>query len=195
MRHDQAEILFRFYVNGPLRHRLLNGDPHPGNALFLDDGRVAFLDFGFFQQLSSDELAELHAILRAAGDDDDEALRRVMVDAGMIGEDAGSVTKFREMLQSVCSWFLDDGTVALRRGQTAEAVGALTEAQRTGAIDGGLAVPAHHAVTMRAFGLVFGILSQLEAENNWHRIFREIVYGDEPVTELGRREAEYLNGR
>ena len=30
-----GEILFRFYVNGPFRHRLLNGDPHPGNSLFL----------------------------------------------------------------------------------------------------------------------------------------------------------------
>ena len=30
-----GEILVRFYLNGPLRHRLLNGDPHPGNTLFL----------------------------------------------------------------------------------------------------------------------------------------------------------------
>ena len=30
-----GEILGRFYVNGPMRHRLLNGDPHPGNSLFL----------------------------------------------------------------------------------------------------------------------------------------------------------------
>ncbi len=31
-----GEILIRFYINGPLRHRLLNGDPHPGNSLFMD---------------------------------------------------------------------------------------------------------------------------------------------------------------
>ncbi|MDQ6607093.1 MAG: AarF/ABC1/UbiB kinase family protein, partial [Actinomycetota bacterium] len=54
-----AEILIRFYLNGPLRHRLLNGDPHPGNSLFLDDGRVAFIDFGFFKRLSDAEIKQL----------------------------------------------------------------------------------------------------------------------------------------
>ncbi len=33
-----GEILVRFYLNGAVRHRFLNGDPHPGNTLFLDDG-------------------------------------------------------------------------------------------------------------------------------------------------------------
>src|SRR5205823_4217325 len=28
-RNRLGEILIRFYINGPLRHRLLNGDPHP----------------------------------------------------------------------------------------------------------------------------------------------------------------------
>jgi predicted unusual protein kinase regulating ubiquinone biosynthesis (AarF/ABC1/UbiB family) len=28
------------------RHAIFNGDPHPGNYLFLADGRVAFLDYG-----------------------------------------------------------------------------------------------------------------------------------------------------
>jgi len=35
------------------------------------------------------------------------------------------------------------------------------------------------------------VLSQLRASANWHRIAREWMYGDEPVTELGRAEAEF----
>jgi hypothetical protein len=35
------------------------------------------------------------------------------------------------------------------------------------------------------------VLGQLRARANWHRITREWVYGDEPVTELGRQEAEF----
>ena len=53
VRDRYGEILFRFYVNGPFRHRLLSGDPHPGNSLFPADGRVAFLDFGFFKHQSA----------------------------------------------------------------------------------------------------------------------------------------------
>ena len=64
-RNRLGEILIRFYINGPLRHRLLNGDPHPGNSLFFDDGRVAFIDFGFFKRLSDDEVAQQMASTRA----------------------------------------------------------------------------------------------------------------------------------
>ena len=34
-------------------------------------------------------------------------------------------------------------------------------------------------------------LGQLRAHNNWHRIAREWMYDAEPVTELGRAEAEF----
>src|SRR3954453_16903884 len=60
-----AEVLLRFYLNGPLRHRLLNGDPHPGNALFLADGRVAFVDFGFFKRLTDADVHQLVATTQA----------------------------------------------------------------------------------------------------------------------------------
>jgi hypothetical protein len=56
-------------------------------------------------------------------------------------------------------------------------------------------LPANQIVTLRAFGLVFGILGQLQATNNWYRIGREVIFGEEPVTELGRIEAEHLQDR
>ena len=44
-----AEIVFRFFF-GTLNHlRRASGDPHPGNYLLLDDGRVGFLDFGLMR--------------------------------------------------------------------------------------------------------------------------------------------------
>jgi hypothetical protein len=38
---------------------------------------------------------------------------------------------------------------------------------------------------------VYSILGQLGATANWHRIHRELLVGDPPVTELGRIEAEH----
>ena len=44
-----AEIVFRFFF-GTLNHLAARaGDPHPGNYLLLDDGRVGFLDFGLMR--------------------------------------------------------------------------------------------------------------------------------------------------
>ena len=36
---------------------------------------------------------------------------------------------------------------------------------------------------------LLGILGQLNATNNWFRIGREVIFGEPPVTELGRQEA------
>ena len=45
-----GEIIFRFYFGCMYRHHQFSGDPHPGNSLLLDDGRMAFLDFGLFKR-------------------------------------------------------------------------------------------------------------------------------------------------
>jgi hypothetical protein len=56
-------------------------------------------------------------------------------------------------------------------------------------------VPADHLFGRRLETLTLAVLSQLGACNNWHRIAREWVYGDPPVTELGRQEAEFYGQR
>ena len=48
-----------------------------------------------------------------------------------------------------------------------------------------------HLFGRRMEMLTLAVLSQLRARGNWHRIAREWMYGDEPVTELGRQEAEF----
>jgi len=39
--------------------------------------------------------------------------------------------------------------------------------------------------------MTLAVLSQLRASANWYQITREWAYGDPPVTELGREEAEF----
>src|SRR3954454_12534038 len=40
-----AEILYRFFVGSLYRFGHFSADPHPGNYLLMEDGRVAFIDF------------------------------------------------------------------------------------------------------------------------------------------------------
>ncbi len=67
-----------------MRHRLLNGDPHPGNSLFLADGRVAFLDFGFFKQLSVEEAELQRDVLIAVHQGDQDRLFELMRAQGVL---------------------------------------------------------------------------------------------------------------
>ena len=41
-----GEIVVRFFFGSMARVGRFNTDPHPGNYMLLDDGRMAFLDFG-----------------------------------------------------------------------------------------------------------------------------------------------------
>jgi predicted unusual protein kinase regulating ubiquinone biosynthesis (AarF/ABC1/UbiB family) len=46
-----AETLWRFVFKGTLVGGMLNADPHPGNYVFHDGGRVTFLDYGCIQRI------------------------------------------------------------------------------------------------------------------------------------------------
>src|SRR4051812_5463335 len=60
-----GEIVFRFFF-GTLKHlRRAAGDPHPGNFLLLQDGRVGFIDFGLMRVVDADYLAGEQQLARA----------------------------------------------------------------------------------------------------------------------------------
>jgi hypothetical protein len=48
-----------------------------------------------------------------------------------------------------------------------------------------------HLFGRRMEMLTLAVLGQLRATANWHRIAREWMYDEEPVTELGREEAAF----
>ncbi len=50
-RQAYCKTLWRFVFKGNLVGGMFNADPHPGNYIFLEDGRVAFLDFGCVQPI------------------------------------------------------------------------------------------------------------------------------------------------
>jgi predicted unusual protein kinase regulating ubiquinone biosynthesis (AarF/ABC1/UbiB family) len=193
-RNRLGEILVRFYINGPLRHRLLNGDPHPGNSLFLADGRVGFLDFGFFKTLSAEEIDQLMASTRATYEHDAEALFRVIAPLGALPDDPALVQPFYEAYWSIFGWLLSDRTVTVdgaATGAMMRSYGKLRKAEEFKR----LMLPAEHFVMMRAVMLLIGLLGQLRATANWLDVAREWLLGEEPATELGRLEAEFFSGR
>ncbi|MCP4808183.1 MAG: AarF/ABC1/UbiB kinase family protein [Proteobacteria bacterium] len=58
-------VIWRFVFGSLHHHQAFNADPHPGNYLFLPDGRVAFLDFGCVQSFDRDVTDGMAAVRRA----------------------------------------------------------------------------------------------------------------------------------
>ena len=65
-RRAWAETLWRFVFKGNLVGGMFNADPHPGNYLFQEDGRIAFLDYGCVQVIPHHRRPHAQALHRAA---------------------------------------------------------------------------------------------------------------------------------
>ncbi len=189
-----GEVLVRFYINGPLRHRLLNGDPHPGNCLFMPDGRVAFIDFGFFKHLTDVDIRQLLVTTRALRDRDPKALLAVVAELGALPPDPALEQPFFENYEAIFGWLTAEAPLTADASQTADMMRRYTE-MRGAAEFGGMTLPAEHFVLMRAVFLLIGLLGQLRATNTWLDIGREWLLGEPPVTALGRQEEAFFGDR
>lgn len=78
---DRAGLaIWRFMFRALLKHGYLYADPHPGNYRFLEDGRVAFLDFGCVKQISPELIAGIKRYMIAALDEDWDEFDRACIE-------------------------------------------------------------------------------------------------------------------
>ncbi|MFN8149694.1 MAG: AarF/ABC1/UbiB kinase family protein [Solirubrobacterales bacterium] len=189
-----GEIVFRFYFGSMYRHRRFSGDPHPGNMIRLGDGRIAFLDFGLFKTITPD-VAELElACQRATVEGRAEELHRMMSGAGFLPRgDRLDAEELLAFVRDAIWWYTTDEEVRIDQDVVNRAFIQTTDPRSTHyATARHQDIAPEHLFGRRLELLTLAVLGQLEAENNWHMIAREWMYGDEPVTDLGRAEAEYL---
>ncbi|MGV9679570.1 ABC1 kinase family protein [Nocardia sp. NPDC003482] len=189
-----GEIIYRFYVGSLFTFNEFCGDPHPGNLLLGDDGRVAFLDFGLYNRMDPQHVQAEMAGIRYAAEDRAEELWRLLIDRGVIEEpDEVTPEEALEYVLAACEWVVVDEeltiTPELASGAFVLAVDPRA-AEYAGMKQQNL--PPEHLFSRRADFLTFGVLGQLEATANWHRIAREWLYGDPPVTELGKLHHSWL---
>jgi predicted unusual protein kinase regulating ubiquinone biosynthesis (AarF/ABC1/UbiB family) len=188
-----GEIVFRFFFGCMYRHHQFSGDPHPGNFMLMDDGKVAFLDFGLFKVMPK-ELIELELACQRAGHEGDaEELHRIWAEAGLIASpDRFRPDKLLAQFRDATWWYVLDEEIELEPEIATQVLIDMSDprSQHFGQMRHET-LPADHLFGRRVEMLTLAVLSQLRARANWHRIAREWMYGDPPVTELGREEAEF----
>lgn len=76
-REAWARTMWRFVFKGTLVGGMLNADPHPGNYVFHDEGRVTFLDYGCIQPIHARRAFALRIHRAALARDESEFARGV----------------------------------------------------------------------------------------------------------------------
>jgi hypothetical protein len=189
-----GEIVFRFFLGCLYRHHQFSGDPHPGNFLLMEDGRVAFLDFGLFKRLDNEPVELELAAQRAVVEGDAAALHALLANAGFLPEpDLVDPDNLLAFVTAAIWWY----TTADEEVELSPEIATQVMIESSDPRSSHFREMRHqdmrpeHLFGRRMEMLTLAVLSQLRARANWHRIAREWIYGDEPVTELGRLEAEF----
>jgi predicted unusual protein kinase regulating ubiquinone biosynthesis (AarF/ABC1/UbiB family) len=192
-----GEIVFRFCFGSIYHLQHFNADAHPGNYILLDDGRVAFLDFGMTKQLDKEQIELEIAALSAVFDDDPEALRQALHDLGFLRNPKKvDAERMMDHVKVVGGWYMEDREVTIDSRRVMDAIASITD-PRAGFYDLWRRenVPADELMGRRMESGVMAVLGQLNATRNWYRIGREWWFCEEPGTELGREEWAYFESR
>ena len=188
-----GEIVFRFFFGCMYRHHQFSGDPHPGNFMLMDDGKVAFVDFGLFKVMPK-ELIELELACQRAGHEGDaERLHAIWSETGfLLRPDRFRPDKLLAQFRDATWWYVLDGEIALEPEIATQVLIDMSDprSQHFGQMRHET-LPADHLFGRRVEMLTLAGLSQLRCRLNFHRIAREWMYGDPPQTELGRQEAAF----
>ncbi len=188
-----GEILFRFYFSCLYRHHQFSGDPHPGNSMLLDDGRMAFFDFGLFKRMPGAAVELEMAVARAVMEGDKETIMRLGTDTGFFPEpEKFDPDKVLEHFRAATSWYTMDEYIELTPEYATQVLIDMSDPRSE--YFGQLrheSAPPDHIFGRRMEVLTLAVISQLRARGNFHRIAREWFYGDEPETELGVQEASF----
>jgi predicted unusual protein kinase regulating ubiquinone biosynthesis (AarF/ABC1/UbiB family) len=195
-RDRYAEIVYRFFYANAGELDVALGDPHPGNYLLTDDGRVAFFDFGMIRELPRGYLAREAEVFAALRESDAGALVAALRDLGYLpGPSAEwNGAMLVDQMRAAGWWFLEDEPRRLEPEDLWRGTEELREASGDEAFElvRRMTLPTEALLLRRMEGLLFQIACQLRAEANWGALLREIVAGGEPVSELGREHAAWL---
>jgi hypothetical protein len=189
--------VFRFYLGSIYQLQHFNADAHPGNYLLLEDGRVAFLDFGMTKRLDLEQIELETEVVRARLSGDPERLREKLHDLGFIKNPQRiDAERLLEHVDAVGGWYWEDVEKEITSEYVIGVIAAISDPRSEFySLMRRENVPANELMGRRMEVGVLAVLGQLRAKRNWNRIAREWWFGEAPATDLGRQEWAFWERR
>lgn len=196
--HDRqliSEGIYRFVFDSLNRHHLFNGDPHPGNYLFLEDGRIAFLDFGCVRFFDTDEIDRLFEFMRGVQELDAPEFQALLDRHGFLtrrGRDPALAEELQEYFLKQWEPHTRDCVFHLSQ----EWVNSVTmnPLDQSGTMRY-LQPPPGQLFLMRINIGLNAIFAKLGARMNFYQLAREYTESARPATPLGREVAKWREAR
>jgi ubiquinone biosynthesis protein len=114
---DLASTLMRGYLDQVFVHGEIHADPHPGNLLVTNDGRLALLDLGMVAHVPPKQRERLLKLLFAAVDGRGEEVANESIALGTRLEDFDQERFLREIGQMVARYAAQSGSRSTSEGR------------------------------------------------------------------------------
>ncbi|HZX96220.1 MAG TPA: AarF/ABC1/UbiB kinase family protein, partial [Myxococcales bacterium] len=164
-----GRALFEFYVGTLFRHRLYNWDPHPGNYLFLSDGKLAMLDYGSTRDFDAAFVKKLAALTLAVHADRPSVLHAALADLAMVSDFGDyDYETARSLVRSFFGPMLKDDVVAVQRGEARPLKDVMASKRQLLKLH----LPAQIVFILRIRYGLMAVLAQLGARANWYQMER-----------------------
>jgi predicted unusual protein kinase regulating ubiquinone biosynthesis (AarF/ABC1/UbiB family) len=187
-RDQVGEVIYRFYCGSIHTDATFCGDPHPGNIMLADDGRVAFLDFGSSKTMSKRALQlERSALIAARAGNATKVAQILRRGDILVDEDNITDADVLAYVNDSTWWHMEDVTLTItpQIANTAM-VAAVHPAHEYAEPARRQRFPEEHLMARRVEFYTCAMLGQLGASANWFRIESEWLTGAAPETELGQ---------
>jgi predicted unusual protein kinase regulating ubiquinone biosynthesis (AarF/ABC1/UbiB family) len=197
-----GEVINRFVYGSLYDAGIFNGDPHPGNYLFHEDGSVTFLDFGCVKRFPERDIELMREMCEAVFDGDGDAARflRISKDFELLPQD----TKLDA--ERLLGWYRPMWEPVLhdeRFTYTPEFAEFVVHRNFDPFGEWGDVIRAYgvndHSKSYTLLNRIqlglLSVLATLGATGEWRAAQQEIVFDAAPRTELGKQHAAWKSRR
>lgn len=195
IRSRWGETIFRFVFASLHRHGVFNGDPHPGNYLFHEDGSVTFIDFGCVKRFTAGRVSAMSAVVDAALASDAPGVFQAFINVGLLTADDAHKVDPDRLLEfhraalrdrwDVQPFTYTPESVARTVAATYQPMGPWYDVTRR------LQMPKDLLFLNRITIGASSVLGHLHATADWKSIDAEIRHEGPPASELGRLDAAW----
>lgn len=197
LRDQWGEAIYRFVFGSFHRFAVLHADPHPGNYLFLDDGSVAFLDFGCVKRFGRRHVERCRAVMLSAfADADPDATWRAGVEAGLWRSSdpvtpQEAFTLWRELRGYLCV----EQPLTITPEIVARCVERCSPSGPSARVVRSISSSPEYTLMPRVELGAMSLLARLRPTNDWRAISAELFGTGQPLTEMGVRHHAFFAER
>jgi predicted unusual protein kinase regulating ubiquinone biosynthesis (AarF/ABC1/UbiB family) len=192
-----GEAIYRFFYGSLHWLGRFNVDAHPGNYMLMDDGRMAFLDFGSVKAMQPERLRAGIQLMMTAKDGTDEDVVEMLRELGYVRPGSHpDAALLAAQVRVPNEWVLSDREFTLDRDYVGRLMARQSQINaQTLRLARSIALPADDLMLNRMGIGVVAVLGQLGVTRNWHRMAREAWFGDPPATDMGVAETAFFEAR